>query len=72
MLESNGMVKKEKEVVEISDIFVEVMDQFLSFVYSGRFKYETGNGKALTDCVKMLPDLVYVVDKVDEDIDTRN
>jgi len=45
MLESNGMVEKEKGVVEISDISVEVMDQFLSFVYSGRFIYKGETGK---------------------------
>jgi len=64
MLENNGMVEKEKGVVEVSDISVQVMDQFLSFLYCGHFKDKRESGKDKPAWVEMLPDLVYVADKV--------
>jgi len=41
--------------VEVSDISVKVIDQFLSFLYCGHFKDKRENGKTEPDWVGMLP-----------------
>jgi len=65
MLENDGMIEKRKGEIEISDVSSEVMDQFLHFLYSGRFTNKRSQeGKEGPVWVGMLPQLVYVADKV--------
>jgi len=58
------MAERKSGVIKITDASVEVTDQFLNFVYSGRLK-DKRKGKCENPLwVSLLPKLVYVADKV--------
>jgi len=66
MLTNKDTAEKKSGVIKITDASVEVMDQFLNFVYSGRLKdKKKRKGKSENPLwVSLLPELVYVADKV--------
>jgi len=64
MLTNKDMAEKKSGVIKITDASVEVMDQFLSFVYSGRLKDKRKGKSENSLWVALLPELVYVADKV--------
>jgi len=66
MLISEGMAERKNGVVRMNDVSPEVVEQFLSFLYSGRFKNkdEENEDGFLEVWIKILPQLVYMADKV--------
>jgi len=64
MLTNKDMAEKKSGVIKITDASVKVMDQFLSFVYSGRLKVKSKGKRENPLWVSLLPELVYVADKV--------
>jgi len=57
--------ENKERVVEVDDVSLEVVDQFLTFLYTGQLKdnrvERTGNNPTW---IELLPQLVYVGDKV--------
>jgi len=74
MLETSTEKKDGKVVVKLEDESVEVIDQFLTFLYSGKLKDTTtvdeentsGVGVIEPIWVELLPSLVNLADKVSE------
>jgi len=73
MLETSTEKKDGKVVVQLEDESVEVIDQFLTFLYSGKLKdtameeqRTSGVGVIEPIWVELLPSLVNLADKVSE------
>jgi len=67
MFVSEGMAERKNGVVTMNDVSPGVVQQFLSFVYSGRFKNKQGkaNENGFVEVwAEILPQLVYMADKV--------
>jgi len=66
MFTNKGMAERRHGVVTMNDVSPEVVDQFLSFLYTGRFKNKRkANENGFVEVWKeILPQLVYMADKV--------
>jgi len=68
MFISEGMTERKNGVVTMYDVSPEVVDQFLSFLYTGRFKNKrkaNDNQDGFVEVwVEILPQLVFMADKV--------
>jgi len=66
LLVSEGMAERKSGVVAMNDVSSEVIDHFLSFVYTGRFKNKRkANENGFVEVwVEIVPQLVYMADKV--------
>jgi len=63
MFEQENTTEKETGIVKITDAPLEVMDEFLTFIYTGNFnKNRIRDGESAW--LGMIPELVYVADKV--------
>jgi len=63
MFEQENTIEKETGIVTITDSPLEVMSEFLTFIYTGDFKQERIHDGELA-WIGMIPELVYVADKV--------
>jgi len=65
MFSNNEMVERKEGVVKMDDISFEVVEQFLTFLYTGRMKDKEGReGNTEPIWIELLPQLVYIADKV--------
>jgi len=66
-------IENESRVVKMNDVSLEVVDQFLTFLYTGQLKDKeraeegtSGENNDKTWAEEMLPGLAYISDKVSE------
>jgi len=64
MFTNKEFVENESRLVKLNDVKVEVVDQFLTFLYTGQFKNEDKVDGDDPRWVEMLPQLAYIADKV--------
>jgi len=64
MFQNETMVEKKAGVVKIGDVSVEAVDQFLNFLYCGKLKEKLESKTDEPTWVKILPELVYIAQKV--------
>jgi len=65
MFSNKEMVERKEGVVKMDDASVEVVEQFLTFLYTGRMKDSEGREEGSEPVwVALLPQLVYIADKV--------
>jgi len=68
--DNKDFLEKKSRVVKISDASPEVVDQFLTFLYTGKLKdkRKKGNEDDEPVWVQMLPQIIYLGDKVSCDV----
>jgi len=64
MFGNKNFKESQTKEVKISDVSVDVMDQFLTFLYTGRLKDKRREGSDDPVWVDSLPQLVYIAEKV--------
>jgi len=64
MFGNKNFMESQTKEVKISEVSVEVVDQFLMFLYTGRLKDKRREGSDEPVWVEMLPQLVYISQKV--------
>jgi len=64
MFGNKNFIESQTKEVKILDVSVEVVDQFLTFLYTGRLKDKRREGSDEPVWVEMLPQLVYIAEKV--------
>jgi len=64
MFQQRHTIENEMGLVKISDASLDVMEQFFTFLYTGQFSNKRKEGTDEPIWVEMLPELVYVADKV--------
>jgi len=64
MFKNKEFVENESRIVKLKDVKVKVVDQFLTFLYTGLFKNKDPVEGDDPRWVEMLPELVYIADKV--------
>jgi len=65
MFSNKEMEERKEGVVKMNDASLEVVEQFLTFLYTGRMKDKEGREASNEPTwVALLPQLVYIADKV--------
>jgi len=64
MLSKREMVENKEGVVKMDDASLEVVEVFLTFLYTGRMKDKRKDETSDPIWVSLLPQLVYIADKV--------
>jgi len=64
MLKNENMIEKTAGVIKMTDVSVEAVDQFLNFLYCGKLKNDSKDETVEPTWVKILPELVYIAQKV--------
>jgi len=66
MNKNKEFVENESRLVKLNDVKVEILHQFLPFLYTGKFKHDDDQDEDDDDpsWVEMLPHRAYIDDKV--------
>jgi len=64
MLSQKEMVEKQEGVVKMTDVSVEALEYFLFFLYTGEIKEKGASRTKDPFWISLLPELVYMADKV--------
>jgi len=64
MFSQEHTIEKETGIFKISDVPLDVMDQFITCLYTGKFNGKRKECDGEPSWVDMIPQLVYFADKV--------